>query len=83
MYLYLKYKIQINIIEYAREWAKFWLYSKKWSQKIPFFHIYFDLVGKKENKEAHKTNDHEKVALKQTNEMLKSRITPWQYWARF
>lgn len=37
-----------------------------------FFHGYFGLVGKPENKEAHKINDHKRVAMKQTNGILKS-----------
>ena len=36
------------------------------------FHGYFGLVGKPENKEAHKINDYKRVAMKQTNGILKS-----------
>lgn len=52
------------------------MYSGEWSQQIPLFHRYFALVAKTENKEAHKINAYKTVAMKQTNGMLKSKLTP-------
>lgn len=43
----------------------------KTSQSL-FFHGYFGLVGKPENKEAHKMNNFKRVTMKQTNGILKS-----------